>query len=107
MNPPASGGREAAPFSSFEEYRAQVTALARAIATAEVLLATVDLERLEHTVERADLLGPVIDPTAWRAARGQLEAQRVLIAWARESRRRFQDLLVLVPALMGVERRPV
>ena len=58
-----------------EEYHATVEALK----TISGLLMQMDLVSVRDRMERADTLGPVLDPTLYRQSMDGLKAQRVLV----------------------------
>jgi hypothetical protein len=83
--------------STLEQYRAMVNTLAAALRDAGRACRTANLERLTEALEHADAVGPLLDPTRYRAAaqNGQLEMQRELFAWARETTRTAERLQTL------------
>jgi len=101
MNPPPSEGA-AQPSSSFEAYRADVHRLATTLSTAHLLLDGIDLEAIARALARADSVGWALDPTAYRAAldSGQLDAQRELVRWARDTRSSWARLHRLAAGLL-------
>lgn len=76
-----------------EQYRSNVSEL---IATA-LHFESLDLDAMLETVERADAIGPILDPTAWRAGVDNLSPQRDIlraaIAFRNVVRRQRQDAI--------------
>lgn len=71
------------------DYTQQMRALEEVVRCAAVMLHGVDLEMLQQTLDRADSVGAILDPTAYRAALqdGRLEQQRELLAAVRPLRK--------------------
>lgn len=78
----------AAPPMTAAEYHASIEAVGTALRIAEGGLRSIRLEVLEACLRRAEVLGPILDPTAWiRADRGRvLLAQVELLRWAAATR---------------------
>lgn len=60
------------------------------IAAAARLLESVELEAIAATIERADSLGPILDPTAYRAGMHNLPPQREIVEKATAFRNSYR-----------------
>lgn len=90
---------------SLYDYRADVRQLTGALVLAKNASATVDLDAIARSLERADALGVMLDPTSWRRANdsGQLEALRELVRWARKTRAAHAKLQAFAERLLAAE----
>ena len=61
-----------------EDYRAAV----QAVIVASQVLAVHDFERLLEAIDRADSIGPLLDPTLWRDKHKAMEEDKVLFRLA-------------------------
>jgi hypothetical protein len=86
-----------------QQYSADVRQLTGALAIAHSMSAHLDLEAMARSLERADSIGVMLDPTAWRRANdtGQLEALRELVHWAKATRAAHAKIRTFAERLVG------
>jgi hypothetical protein len=76
------------------DYREQLALGLDAVRVFWTLAQQVDFAEIVRRMETADAIGPILDPTLWRATRRGLESQRRLIEAAGRFKAALSDQLV-------------